>query len=513
MSISLGIDLGTSSVKVGLFEEAVRFMGGETSEYGVNYPSQGAAEQSPGDWWEGILAATAKLRERFPGIWKSIASMSVTGQFSGTVPVDSLGNPLRDAIIWLDSRGEAETRRVISGFPGIHGYRLDRLLQWIRLTGGAPTKSGKDSLSHILYLKASEPDVFAATHMFLEPKDYINFRLTGKMFGTYDSMVLHWITDNRAPSNISYSDTLLRYAGLERKHFPELTGSWMPIGKVSEMTQKELQLPEGVVVAGGSGDIQSAIIGSGCFRSYEPILYIGTSSWISCHVPNKKTDIFHNIASLPSALPGKYFVAAEQESAGSALSYVRRILFDRSSGSSFRKVDELAETAPPGSDGLIFLPWLYGERAPVESKWLRSAFFNISLNHEREHIARAVMEGVAYNTKWLLGAVEKFTGRTFPYLMMSGGGAVSQLWPEILSDVLEREIRAVLDPVYVNARGAAVLSLMALRNDTGISFDSSAIVRKLYSPNSSSFQVHRRNYDAFLRFYRDNRKSMSFLNG
>lgn len=508
----LGIDLGTSSVKVGLFDSSMSFIGGESSEYGIHYPSDGGAEQSPEEWWDAIVKASGALREKYPDQWKAINGLSVTGQFSGTIPVDSRGKPLRDAIIWLDSRGENETKRIISGFPGIQGYRIDRLYRWISLTGGAPTRSGKDSISHILYLKAEEKDTFARTFMFLEPKDYINFRLTGKMFGTYDSMVLHWITDNRSPTRIVYSDLLLKYAGLERSRFPDLVGSWEKIGNLNGDSRESLGIGDSIPVAGGSGDIQSAIVGSGCFQPYEPILYIGTSSWVSCHVPSKKTDIFHNIAALPSALPGKYFVAAEQESAGSALAHVRKILYDGPGISSFSEIDRLAESAPAGSDGLIFMPWLYGERAPVESRWLRSSFFNMSLNHGRQHLARSVLEGVAYNTRWLLGVVEKFVGRTFPYLIMSGGGALSDLWAGIMSDVLEREVRALSDPVYVNARGAAILSAMAGSNETGIDLDRNGLVRKTFTPDQKTFTTHRKNYETFLRFYRDNRKSMSVLN-
>lgn len=511
MSNSLGIDLGTSSVKVAIYDSRLKFIDGTSVEYGIRYLEGGGAEQSPGEWWEAILSACGKLREQNPDEWKGIGSLAVTGQFSGTVPVDSAGNPLSDAIIWLDSRGEKETRKLISGFPGIEGYRMDKLYRWIHLTGGAPTRSGKDSISHILYLKANEPELFRNTHKFLEPKDFINYRLTGKFTSTYDSMVLHWITDNRNPSGIAYSDPLLKAVGIHRDRFPDLVGSWSAIGHPSPGTASELQLPGEAVVAGGSGDIQSAIVGSGCMGNFEPILYIGSSSWVSCHVPYKKTDLMHNIASLPSALPDKYFIAAEQENAGSALTYVRNLLYD-GGASSYSELDALAETAPPGSEGLIFLPWLYGERAPVESKSLRSSFFNMSLSHGRQHFIRSVMEGVAYNTRWLLQAVEKFAGMKLPYLVMSGGGASSGFWAQLMADVLEREIRAMKEPLYVNTRGAAILSSMAAGNDAASLVSASGTETQVFRPDPSTASAHSNNYATFMRFYRDNRKSFSLLN-
>ena len=513
LSNSLGIDLGTSSVKTGLYDSSLNLIEGTSSEYATRYPADGGAEQSPEDWWNAIVLACNDIREKEPEKWAGIKSVGVTGQFSGTVPVDKDGKALRDAIIWLDSRGEAETRELISGFPGIEGYRLDKLYRWIRLTGGAPTRSGKDSISHILYLRRHEGDLFSRTYKFLEPKDYINFRLTGRMFGTYDSMVLHWITDNRDPVRIGYSSTLLNAVNLEGKLFPELRGAWEGIGHPSDPAREDLKLGNEVVVAGGSGDIQSALIGSGCFDNFEPILYIGTSSWITCHVPFKKTDLRHNIASLPSAMPGKYFVAAEQENAGSALSYAKNILYDGSSGASFSDMDQLAKEAPAGSGGMIFLPWLYGERAPVESRALRSSFFNMSLNHNRSHFARSVLEGVAYNTKWLLGVVEKFVGKQFPRLIMSGGGAQSDIWPALMADILERDIYALDEPVHVNSRGAAILSVMANQGKTVVGTGNRETTRRVFKPDNSTRDVHGKNYETFMRFYNDNRKAMSLLHG
>ncbi len=507
----LGIDLGTSSVKAAVFSDNLEFLCGTSERYGIKYLEGGGAEQSPSEWWKALVKACGMLSSQFPEHWNGITGVAVTGQFSGTIPLDASGNPLMDAIIWLDSRGEVETRKLISGFPGMGGYRIDKLYSWIHLTGGAPTRSGKDSISHILFLKKEYPEIFKKTRMFMEPKDYINYRLTGKFVSTFDNMVLHWITDNRDPDNIHYSKSLLKMVGLDQSPFPSLVGSWEAIGHPSDIAAKELGIRNKTVVAGGSGDIQSAIIGSGCLDNLEPILYIGSSSWVSCHVPYKKTDLMHNIASLPSALPGKYFVAAEQENAGSALTYVKD-LFQNGIPISYSELDEVARMAPPGSDGLIFLPWLYGERAPVESKSLRSSFFNISLMHKKPHFVRAVMEGVGYNTRWLLGSVEKFVGKELPYLVMSGGGASSEFWAQTMADILNREIRTMDNPFFVNSRGAAILALMAKGMNPFEVIRQKDSQRTVYKPDSDASNIHKQNYEAFIRFYKDNRKSLSLLN-
>lgn len=510
---SLGIDLGTSSVKVGLYDSGYNAIDSETENYDVHFIGYGGAEQSPSDWWNSILNACGHIEERNEQEWKNIASLGVVGQFSGTVPMNKDGIPLMDAIIWLDSRGEEVTREVISGFPSVSGYGLSKLYRWIRLTGGAPTRSGKDSISHILYIKEKYPDVYRTAFKFLEPKDYINYMLTGKYFGTYDSTVLNWATDNRDLAKIDYDSKLLRIMGINRDKFPDLTGSWKSIGRISSKAANVLHLPEEVTIAGGAGDIQSTIIGSGCTGMYDPLVYIGTSSWITLHVPFKKTDLSHNIASLPGAAPGSYFVAAEQESAGSAMNYVRNLLFDGSNLPSFSEMDAIAAQASPGSNGLVFIPWLYGERAPVEDRNLRASFYNLSMTHDRASLIRSVMEGVGYNLKWLLDIVEKFAGRKFRRIRMSGGGASSSLWPQILSDILNREIAVIQDPVLVNARGAAILSGVALEGNGSFSSIPVIVEKRLFTPDNSHSAVHERNFSTFLKFYNNNRKHMDALNG
>jgi len=509
---SLGIDLGTSSVKIALYDRNLKMIDSDSASYDVTYTSEGGAEQSPEDWWNAIVEASHRIMERNPVQWKSIGSVGVVGQFSGTVPLDREGTPLRNAIIWLDSRGQSVTGEIVSGFPSISGYRLDKLYRWIRLTGGAPTRSGKDSISHILYLRDMEPDIFRSTFKFLEPKDYINFRLTGNFTGTYDSIVLTWITDNRNLGRIDYHRKLLKMIGIERSKFPHLVGSWLPVGRVSVVASRELTLGNNVVVAGGSGDMQGSLVGGNCFEPHDPLIYIGTSSWVTLHVKRKKTDLMHNMASLPAALPSYYFVAAEQESAGSAISFIRKILFDETTYPSFAEMDKLAAKSRPGSEGLIFLPWLYGERTPVDDRTLRASFYNLSMDHKRSTLIRSVMEGVAYNLKWLMDAVEKFTGVRFNSVKMAGGGASSTLWPQIISDVLQKKISVVDRPIFVNARGAAILSLFASGSLRSAQDIPAVTFRKQFLPSSEDAQIHSRNFTAFLKFYRNNRAHMSELN-
>ncbi len=225
-------------------------------------------------------------------------------------------------------------------------------------------------------------------------------------------------------------------------------------------------LREDVQVLMGSPDVHSAAVGSGAVRDYEPHLYIGTSGWLTCHVPFKKTDIFHNMAALPSAIPGDTCLPTNRNPQAGACnicattSSSRRMNYPQGErpANAYQLLDQMAERTPAGSGRLIFTPWLYGERAPVDDHLVRGGFHNLSLGTTRAHMVRAVFEGVAYNSRWLLKYVEKFNERPVESINMVGGGAKSNIWCQIHADVLNRPIRQVKDPIEVNVRGAALLA-------------------------------------------------------
>jgi xylulokinase len=516
----LAIDLGTSGPKVALVDTRGRIERLAIEETDLTLLGREGAEQDPGDWWAAIGRGCRRLFVDGPDLVGRIGAVSCTSQWSGTVPVDREGRHLANAIIWMDSRGAPYAKRITHGPLRVEGYAVDRLLTWIRLTGGVPDHAGKDSIAHILYLKHQHPELYAATHKFLEPKDYLNLRLTGKCAASFDSITLHWVTDNRDINAIDYDERLLRLAGLDRDQLPDLKAAVDVLGPVTETAAAELGIPAGIPVVMGTPDLQSAALGSGAIADYEGHLYIGTSSWLSCHVPFKKTDVFHKIASLPSAIPGRYFVTNEQETAGACLAFLRDAIFCREDALSaapapvgvFPTFDILAAEVPPGSDGVIFTPWLNGERAPVDDRLVRGGFHNLSLNHHRGHLLRAVMEGVAFNTRWLLKYVERFTGRPFGPINAVGGGANSALWCQIMADVLDRPIRQMADPVGANARGAAMLASVALGGATFEAVAQSTAVAETWLPDPARQQVYDKMYGAFIDLYKRNRRIYHRLN-
>jgi len=523
----LAIDLGTSGAKVGVISTHGRIFEHAFEGVGTKILPDGGAEQDPDEWWTALKKAWGKILRKKSFKPEQVDAICCTGQWSGTVAVDRDGKPLMNAIIWMDSRGARYINDLTGGLIRVSGYGVFKLPRWIRLTGGIPAHSGKDSIAHILFIKNAFPDIYSGTYKFLEPKDYLNLRLTGRFAATYDSIALHWVTDNRDISHIHYDRNLLKHSGVDPDKLPELIGACDVLGTLRKDVAEELGLHQSVKVIGGTPDMHSAAIGSGAVRDYEGHLHIGTSSWLICHVPFKKTDVFHNMASLPSALPGRYFVANEQETAGACLDFLGNALItemgtDKTRGfiplrvkreGYYALFNEAAGSIPPGSGGVIFTPWLYGERTPVENSTLRGSFFNLSLDTTWQHLVRAVFEGVAYNSRWLLRHVERFTGKMMEGLRMIGGGARSELWCQIHADVLNRSVYQVEEPAMSNLRGAAFLASIALGHLNVEDIPGCVPVAKVFTPDKANSPVYEGLYDEFIRFYKKVKGIYSRLNG
>ncbi|MET0406650.1 MAG: FGGY-family carbohydrate kinase, partial [Cystobacter sp.] len=480
--------------------------------------SEGGAEQDPESWWAAIVRGTRRLLESNAVPASDIVGINVSSQWSGTIAVDERGKPLRPALLWMDSRGQEQVRRVAQGLVSVEGYGVLKLLTWLRVCGGAPTLSGKDPLGHILYIQSALPDVYRATYKFLEPKDWLNQRLSGRFVSSHDSITLHWVTDNRDLSRIDYHPGLLRITGLSREKLPDLVPPATVLGPLQPEAARALGLTDAVQVISGTPDILAAAVGSGAVRDYEAHMCLGTSSWVSSHVPTMKTDIFHQLGSIPSALPGRYLLTNEQESAGICLSFLKdHILFGPESAAQstqdrYAMLVQEAERIPAGSDQLIFMPWLNGERSPVDNSTLRGGFFNQSLKTTRGHLVRAVMEGVAYNSRWLFSYVEKAAGRSFDTVRLIGGGARSKLWCQIQADVLDRAIQQVDEPVLANTRGAAFQAAVALGRLTVDEIPSLVPVAQTFEPNPRNRALYDELFGEFINLYKNNKAIFARLN-
>ena len=504
-NLILTIDLGTSGPKVSVFDSRAQMIDYEFAEVPLILIGEDGREQKPSDWVDTIRACYNAIRQRGKFDPKNIIALNITTQWSGTVALDQKGDPLMNAIIWMDSRGASYAQKLMHGPIRIDGYGIGKALKWVRYTGGGPSPSGKDSISHILYIKDKLPEIYKKTYKFLEPKDYLNLYFTGKFAASYDSITIHWITDNRDINNIKYSDELIKITGIDKAKLPELVPTNSLLGTIKKELAAEMGLRDDVKVISGTPDTYSAAIGSGAVKDFEPHLYIGTSSWLLCHTPWKKTDLFHNMGCLPSGIPGKYILVNEQETTGACLNFIKNNLFyyqdelqtENAPADFYQRMDKVVERVPAGSNGVIFTPWLNGERSPVDDHHARGGFYNLSLSTNRTHMLRAVFEGIACNNRWLLSYAEKLCGRKFEAINFIGGGANSDIWCQILADVLDRPVKQMKQPLNANSRGAAFLALMSLGMLKVEEVSALAEVKHTYQPNPA----HRKLYDELFSRY------------
>ncbi|HET7177365.1 MAG TPA: FGGY-family carbohydrate kinase [Solirubrobacterales bacterium] len=515
----LAIDMGTGTAKAALVSRRGRIAAAAMREIEMLHLPGGGAEQDPEQWWEAVVGAAREAIERSGLAPEQVIAVRCATQWAVTVPVDAEGRALANAVSWMDTRGGPHVRRLVRGPLKVAGYSVAKLPRWLRLTGGAPVLSGIDGLGHLLYFKHERPDIYAAAAAFLEPMDYLNLRLCGRAAASYASIYPYWLTDNRDVSRVRYDARLLRRAGIDPAKLPELAPLDAVLGTLAPAACEALGLGPGTRVLSGLPDGQAATIGAGIVAEGEGYVSIGTSSWLSCLVPRKKTDLRHMIATAPAALPGRHQVIAEQGAAGRCLEFVaRNVLYgDDASGPApppdlYELLDREAASVPPGSDGLLFTPWLNGVNAPREDPYTRSAFFNQSLATTRAHYVRATMEGVAYNLRWLKGAVERFAGRRFERLNLIGGAALSGTWCQVLADVLDCEIGQVANPRYANAVGAALSGFAALGELDPAEIPAAVELSATYEPNAAARRVHERQFEHFLGLYRANRRLYRRLN-
>ncbi len=347
---------------------------------------------------------------------------------------------------------------------------------------------------------------------YLEPVDYLSMRFTGIAAATPASMAGAWLTDNRHPERLDYDQVLVGSSGVPVEKLPPLRPTGSVVGEVLPDVADDLGLPAGVAVIAGTPDLHSACAGSGAVLGHQAHIAISTTSWVSCPYPKKKTDPLRQIATVPGIIPGLNLVANNQESGGKSLEWLRDLLFDGPDLPPFDHLTALAEHSPPGSGRLIFTPWLAGERSPVDNRAARGGFHNLSLQSTRADMVRAVLEGVAFNSRWLSEAVERFVGRPFGAIRAVGGGATSALWCSIYANVLDRPVEQVADPLHANLRGSALLAGMALGEVEAEELHSLVQVVEVHEPEPATRRVYDQLFAELPAFYSSQKGLFAHLN-
>ena len=386
-SFVLAVDLGSSGPKVTIFSDRGTLVAQATASVDTIISADGGGEQDPNQWWDSTTECVrAVLSERLVPL-ERIRAISIASQWSVTVPVDRQGRHLMNAVHWTDSRGAPYTKQITDGLIKLNGYGLRRMLAWVRLTGGVPTHAGADALAHILFIKHQRPDVYRQTYKLLEPMDYLNMRLTGRASASYATVFPYLLTDNRDNTNVTYSQRLIDWCGLDRDKLPDLLPVGTVLGDLLPEAAAAWGLQAGTKVITGTPDSQAAAVGSARCSDFAGHVCVGTTAWLSCHVPFKKTNLLDYLATMPSAIAGRNMVTAEQGASGKCLQVlVDNWLFPAGAGDSparraavYQEVERLAGSVAPGCEGLLFLPWLNGAGPPSGDGTMRGGFLNQSL--------------------------------------------------------------------------------------------------------------------------------------
>ena len=448
----LAIDLGTGGPKVAIVRVDGSVLAWSHRSVSTRFVGDGGAEQDPHEMWASVVAATRDVlgRAGADGAPARFAAVAVTSQYMSIIPVAANGMPTGPCVLWMDVRGADHNRTLLNDTT---------IALCIERHGLIPLPSGSDNIAHIHVLRRHHPDAYAAADAFVEPMDYINARLCGRVVATQSTMFGQLVCDNRTWGTVEYDPALVAATRLDPGKLPELHAMNGFIGEVGASVASELGLAAGIPVAVGTIDSITSAVGSGAIDSSAASVVIGTTSVMVSHIDRHRSNLVAGILAVPSPLTGQYFVMAENGVGGRALEWASRLF---GYGDVVNTAIDDAGAVAPGADGVGFLPWLLGSIAPNPNDDVRAAFVGMSLQHGRDHAIRAVLEGVALNLAWLLPAVEQFMATTVPFVRFGGGGAQSGLWAQILADALNRPVHQLAEPRTTNARGAAFLAFADL---------------------------------------------------
>jgi len=530
----LTYDIGSTAVKTCLFQvdHTITEVASSTAGYGLYEVEGGGMEQDPEEWWTAMAKTTSILMAadnvRGMGITASdIKGISFCSQMQGFVPVDKEGHALRRAMSYMDQRAGAELKEHLAFGPQIAGANIPLLLTCLKITGAVPS-SVKDPVWKYKWMEKNEPELFSQMDKWLDVKEYLICRCTGEKVMTEDSAYAALLYDTK---NKCWSKKLLQMFGVNEKHLPPIIKSTDKAGNLTEEAAQDLELLPGTPVFGGGGDASLIGLGAGCVDVGDTHIYSGTSGWVSTVVDHQMVDTSSMIAAIVGASDSSYNYFAEMETAGKTFEWVkdhlaldeigvyldqtditRRTDLEKVYVSLYDYMTETVKDVPPGAGGVLFTPWLHGNRCPFEDPNATGMFFGITLSTGKTELIRAVLEGVCYHLRWMLECQDKKT-KTSSVIRYVGGGALSPVGCQILADITGRTIEVVDHPQDAGAVGACACVAVGLSLFPELSSVAKAIPAKTtYTPNPSQSQKYEPYYKVFKQLHKSNKKNFAALN-
>lgn len=512
----IAYDIGTTGVKTCLFEvdETIRLLGYAGKNYPLYILENGGAEQDGDDWWEAMCQTTREVLQSTGIAPEKIEGISFCSQMQGLALVDKDGIPVHRPMSYMDQRAKEEIKKGIAHGIQIAGANIIKLIKSLQITG-AVSGSVKDPVWKYKWVQAHEPENFARACCWLDVKDYLISRCTGRFTMTQDSAFATLLYDTRK-GHRGWSKTICDMLGVNMDHLPEIIQSTDCVGGLTAKAAAELGLREGTGVYGGGGDSSLIGVGAGCVAPGDTHIYWGTSGWVITVTEKQMVDVTAMIAAIVGAQPDKFNYFAEMETAGKCLEWAKTHLAEDEldyygekaspEGNTYAILTGAAESVSPGAGGVIFTPWLHGNRCPFEDPHASGMFFGLKLDTTKAQMVRAVLEGVCYHLRWMLESQDKKLKTADP-IRFVGGGARSPEVAQMLADITGRRIETVESPQNVGSVGAAAVMAVGMGVIPSLASVQSFIrVTDTYVPNMENHAQYNHYYKIFRKLYASNRK-------
>lgn len=485
MRTILGIDLGTSSVKAMLFDAEQGVIAVRAEEYGVDIAHPGWAQQSPALWWESLVRVLRWLESHYREAYRSVCAVGYSGQMHGMVLTDAKGQPVRPAVIWLDQRADRQLEEIgaVLSEEDMGNVFCNRV-------------SSGFAFPSLLWVREQEPEIFARAAHYLSPKDYIRYKMTGEIGAE--------VVDASSTTLFATGERDWAWEVIDRFHlppqmFPKVHESADIAGTVTAQCEAQTGLPAGIPVIYGSGDQPAQSIGNGVIGPGRIISNIGTGGQISAFSSRPAYDKKLRTNTFCHAIRNAWTIFGATLCSGMSLSWAKNKVFRVGS---YEEINAAVAAVSPGADGLIYLPYLSGERTPHMNPDARGVFFGMTLGQEQGHFLRAVMEGVTYSLRDCLGILQEL-GIDAPEIIASGGATASPQWMQMQADILGKPVRvsrvkeqACLGSCLLAAVGTGVLP--SLEEACG---RFAVMDERVYLPDAANADVYREGYDTYRRLY------------
>ena len=495
-------DMGTSSDKAVLVDFSGNIVATAVEPYPTFYPNPAWVEQNPEDYWQAVCKASSRIINENRIAAEDVKGVVFSTQAQGIIPVDESGKVLYNNITWVDGRAEKQAQSIMKKLGGKKLFTL---------AAGTPIM-GKDCIPKIVWLKEERPEIYKQIYKILDVNGYLKYKCTGKMVTELSGASSYGL-------DLKKKDWLgvMKLTGVDMEKLPPLVCSTDIVGGLTVEAAEAMALPAGTPVFGGCDDVQAAAVGSGMCGDGDLHIYLGTSAWVAA--TSKTADKFmHGAAAIQSADKEMNLIAGITESAGANIQWLCDEFFAREKeeygDGIYKYMDDVIRTIPPGSDHLVCTPWMLGERCPVSSTTTRATLFNINMVHTREHLMRAVYEGIGYNLRWILENYKQDYGFTCDNFRIIGGGALDDGWMQIIADITGKHFAVVKDPRNAGAVGVAVVALIGLGELPGFEAAKDFVqIEKRYKPDPENKAIYDDLFEDYKNIYKSLEKAYIIANG